>query len=226
MQTGARVATVDVVTDVAGLAGVEHTWRALAETRGNAFISPEWFRAWLTSQDGETVPWVVVLRDGAKVQGLLPLVTSRRERPRRLRFSGGPFGDYFQPVAAAADEEAVARAAAMAFAEKRDEWAAVILDNVDVAAPWVEVLRAATQPRLVTIEDHRQPLPYIDLAPVSSWEDYVASRSSKLRAQLRRELRVLERDHTVRFRLTRGVDELPADLASFFDLHARRWQTR
>jgi CelD/BcsL family acetyltransferase involved in cellulose biosynthesis len=220
------LATVDVVTDLAALEEVEPAWRALAEGRGNAFVSPQWFRAWLTRGDEETTPWVVVVRDGEGVRGLLPLVTSARGRPRRLRFAGGGFGDYFQPVSAAEDEEAVALAAANALRERQREWEALVLDHVDVTAPWVESLLRSSTPRLAAVEDHRDPLPYIDLTGISSWDDYLATRSRSFRAHLRRELRVLEREHTVRFRRSRDPGQLGADVSAFFDLHELRWRAR
>ncbi|HET8651942.1 MAG TPA: GNAT family N-acetyltransferase [Gaiellaceae bacterium] len=221
-----RTASVDVVTDLAALADFERAWRALAESRENAFISPEWFRAWLARQPGETAPWVVVVRDEEGLRGLLPLVISLRERPRRLRFAGGPFGDYFHPVSAAQDEETVAFAAANVLAQRKGDWSVIILDNVDIAAQWVVSLRRWSMRRLAAVEDHREVLPYIDLSGISSWDDYLATRSRKFRAHLRRELRVLERDHAVRFRRTLSAAELTADVSAFLDLHERRWQTR
>jgi CelD/BcsL family acetyltransferase involved in cellulose biosynthesis len=221
-----RVANVDVITDVAALAELEPAWRQLAESRGNAFVSPEWFRAWRTWQADETFPWVVVVRDGDVVRGLLPLVASPRERLRWLRFAGGAFGDFFHPVSAPEDEEVVALAAGEALAERRDEWSVLTLDNVDVAASWVETLRRCSTRRLAAIEAHRELLPYVDLSGISSWDDYLATRSRKLRGYLRRGLRVLERDHTVRLRRTHRAEELGADLSVFFDLHHRRRRTK
>lgn len=208
------------------MADLEPAWHAVSESRENPFISPAWFHAWLSCQDGELQPWVVVVRDGEEVRGLLPLVTAPRQRPRRLRFAGGRFGDYFHPVSSADDEEAVALAVAHALGEKQRDWGALVLDNVDVAASWVDVLRRSSTRRLAAMEDHREPLPYIDLSGISSWDEYLATRSRSFRAHLRRELRVLERDHAVRFRRSSNLAELGNDVSAFFDLHERRWETR
>lgn len=166
------------------------------------------------------------MRDGGAVRGLLPLVTSPRPRLRQLRFAGGAFGDSFHPVSAPEDEKAVALVAGLALAERSDEWAVLILDNVHAAAPWVETLRRCSTRPLAALEAHRELVPYVDLSGIPSWDDYLATRSRKLRAQLRRGLRVLERDHTVRLRRTRRADELGADLSAFFDLHHRRRQQK
>lgn len=222
MRSRPRVATVDVITDAAALADVEPAWRRLAEARGNAFVSPEWFRAWRKRQAEETVPWVVVVRDGDAIRGLLPLLSYARARVRLLRFAGGGFGDFFHPASAREDEEAVALAAGQTLAERRQEWTALILDNVDLAAPWVETLRNCSARPLAATEVHREALPFIDLSGISSWDGYVDTRSRKLRAQLRRGLRVLERDHAVRLRSASHAEELGLDLSVFFDLHHRR----
>jgi CelD/BcsL family acetyltransferase involved in cellulose biosynthesis len=222
------VATVDVLTDVSALAEVEPEWRALAESRGNAFVSPEWYHAWLPHLGPRAQPWVLVLRreDGA-LQGVIPLVASIGRRPRRLRFAGGRFGDYFHPVSAIADEDACATVAAQALRDRHRDWAILVLDKVDVTSSWVDRLRGEPANALLpAVEDHREWLPYIDLSGLSSWEEYLATRSKKLRSQLGRELRVLERDHSVRFRRTLEASELEADVESFFDLHERRWTGR
>lgn len=222
------MAAVDVLTDASALAEVEPEWRALAESRGNAFVSPEWFHAWLPHLGPRTKPWVLVVRtDDGSLRGLLPLVASVGRGPRRLRFAGGRFGDYFHPVAAAEDEEACAVAAGQALHERSGSWAVLVLDKVDVSSPWVDQVRGKPpNPTLPAVEDHREWLPYIDLSGFSSWDDYLATRSKNFRGQARRELRVLERDHSASFRRTLHASELDTDLASFFDLHERRWSGR
>jgi CelD/BcsL family acetyltransferase involved in cellulose biosynthesis len=221
------VAAVDVLTDASALSEVETEWRSFAESRGNAFISPEWFHAWLPHLGPRTRPWVVVMRrDDGGLFGLLPLVSSSGRRPRRLRFAGGRFGDYFHPASAAEDEEAFALAAGDALRERRREWAMFILDKVDVTARWVNRVRGANSRALPAVEDHREWLPYIDLSGLTSWDEYLATRSKHFRSHIRRDMRVLERDHSVRFRRTLDASELDVDLASFFDLHERRWKGR
>jgi CelD/BcsL family acetyltransferase involved in cellulose biosynthesis len=59
--------------------------------------------------------------------------------------------------------------------------------------------------------------------PVGTWDEFVQSRSSNQRQQIRRFERSLRRDHQLRFRLTADRDRLPADLDILFALHRARW---
>src|ERR687891_899244 len=36
----------ELIMDASALRGLEGEWRALAESRGNAFLTPEWFFSW------------------------------------------------------------------------------------------------------------------------------------------------------------------------------------
>lgn len=215
----------ELVTEAAALTSLEPEWRELVEVRGNAFISPEWFFSCLRHSKEDVRPWVIVIRSGeGRLRGLIPLVRSAAGM-RIVRFPGGKLGDYFHPVAKEEDENAVASAAAEVMRERRSDWRMIVLRNVDRLASWPSQLVAASSGRLAQIEDEGDVLPNIDLSG-KTWESYLETRSSKLRSQLRREMRVLGRDHEVRFRRTRTLPELEDDLSTFFALHAKRWKDR
>lgn len=213
---------VEIVTDRSELAGLEPQWRSLAELRGNAFIAPEWFAAWLDVPGARGRAFVpVVRRPDGSLRGLLPLVTAKRAL-RTLRFAGGDFADSVHPVATPEDEAAVASAAASALFERGAARTVLRLDHIDVAADWVNSLLAGP-PALAELEDDRTVLPYIDLRGLT-WETFVATRSANFRNQLKRKLRTLERSPGVRFRRTVESAELEADLSVFFHLHDTRWR--
>src|SRR4051794_17916929 len=108
---------IQLVTDLGEVNALADEWRPLAERRGNAFVTPEWFLAWLRRLGQAWEPHIAVVRapDGA-LRGLLPLVGSESNGPQALRF---PLGDRFHPVADTEDEEAVTLAAAAAVAPDR-----------------------------------------------------------------------------------------------------------
>ena len=54
-----RIQLVTEVSEVKALAG---EWRSLAERRGNAFVTPEWFLAWLRQCGQGWEPRVAVVR--------------------------------------------------------------------------------------------------------------------------------------------------------------------
>jgi CelD/BcsL family acetyltransferase involved in cellulose biosynthesis len=218
---------VTVLAESDELREIEPEWRALAVGRGNAFLTPEWFRSWLTQYGAEHEPLVCALReDGGRLRGLLALALARSGRPRTCTIAGANLGDQFHPVAAPGDEVEVAAAAGRDLAELRDRWSVLVLDHVERERPWVEALTDATGIRLRRRRNAEVPLPLIDLEPHGSWSDYLASRSSNLRRQAGNLTRRAERNHALVVRRTREPGELDRDVRTLFDLHDRRFAAR
>jgi CelD/BcsL family acetyltransferase involved in cellulose biosynthesis len=213
----ARIEDPDTVAD---------QWRTLAEARGNAFVTPEWFSAW-NRRYGELEPSVVVARDddGGTVRGILPLARGRSGRSRLIRFEGAAAADHFHPAASAEDEAAVAAVCGAVLATEPD-WGVIILDNVDAGARWTAALADAAGDGLAVRTYRHAVLPRIDLSETSSWEDFLRRRSRNFRSQMRRFEAGLERDHALRFRATQTQEELDSDLDTFFSLQDARWRGR
>jgi CelD/BcsL family acetyltransferase involved in cellulose biosynthesis len=213
----------ELATDPGEVTALAPEWRALAERRGNAFLTPEWLLAWLRHCGRGWKPHVPVARtpDGI-IRGLLPLVAAETNGGRELRVC--PIGDRFHPVAAASDEEAVAREAAHALAPAGG-LRSLLLENVDAEGGWWRALAKASPTPLATVERGEATLPFLELAGIG-WDEYLAGRSRQLRSQLGRKLRSLRREHDVRFRRTLRLEEVPADLLTLFRLHDERWAQR
>lgn len=211
--------TVEVVRDEEDLAPLEGEWRRHAEQRGNAFVTPEWFRCWLEHYGCDNVPSVAVVRGASGgLLGLLPLVDAHRRFVSVLRFAGANLGDVFEPVCLPEDDHLVADALG---AFLRSTGRILLLDNVE--GDWPAALLDDSR-SLATTFYRAAPLPVATLAGRSG-EEYLGSLSRNLRDQVRRKLAALERRHTVRFRLT-DADLLTDDLATLFRLHDARWATR
>jgi CelD/BcsL family acetyltransferase involved in cellulose biosynthesis len=215
----------EVITERAALRSYEPEWRELAERRDNAFITPEWFWAWLESYGEEAEPAVIVVRrDDGSLLGLLPLVAMSTGRPRTLRFAGAAHADHLHPVCLQEDEEVVATAAVAAMAELDRSWTVAVLDNVDADGRWWRALARA--PLVVGVAASRDTvLPVIDLA-AGGWDGYLATRGRNFREQARRYPRRLERAHEVSYRRTVDESELDRDMSTFFRLHDARWDGR
>jgi len=221
----ARDGTAEVITDPDRLGEIEADWRSLAERRGNAFLTPEWYFAWLRSYGADADPAVIAVRAPAgDLRGIMPLARDRAARPRSLRFGGANLADHLHPVAAGLEEEAVAAAAGAMLGAEIPGWSAIVLDNVDADARWWRAMMSAAPLSLAAVSYRQTTLPCIQLP--TSWEDYLASRSRNFRSQLGRKLRALERNHEIRFRRTQDAPELARDLETFFRLHDARWDTR
>lgn len=104
---------------------VESEWRELAERRGNGFLTPEWFRAWLRAYGDDVEPFVPLVRaPGGSLRGLLPVALPRSGPPRVCRLAGANLGDRFHPVCAEGDEAAVASEVGRSLAEQPEPWRA------------------------------------------------------------------------------------------------------
>ncbi|MEK6326237.1 MAG: GNAT family N-acetyltransferase [Actinomycetota bacterium] len=221
----ARGETTEVITDPDRLGEIEGDWRSLAERRGNAFLTPEWYYAWLRNYGEHADPAVIAVRaPGGDLRGVMPLVQERSGRPRSLRFGGANLADHLHPVAAAPEDEAVAAAAGARLGAEVSGWSAIVLDNVDADAGWWRAMMSAAPPSLAAVSYRQTTLPYVQLP--ASWETYLASRSRNFRSQLGRKLRALQASHEVRFRRTHAAVELGRDLETFFRLHDARWDAR
>jgi len=213
------------LADLDRLGPLEDEWRRLAVQRGNGFLTPDWCGAWSRHYGDEHVAFVPVLRDpeGA-LRGLLPLALPRSGHPRVCRIAGANLGDRFHPICEPEAEAEVAAAAGEALAEAPEPWSVISLDHIQVDTPWVKALGEATGRRLSSRSRIAAPLPLIDIATHDSWDDYLATRSSNFRQQVRRFPRRAEREAEVRVRRTESAAELEADMSTFFDLHDRRFR--
>jgi CelD/BcsL family acetyltransferase involved in cellulose biosynthesis len=211
----------EVVTDLGKLAAFEDSWRNLAEQRGNAFITPEWFRSWFDAYADGHSPAVIVGRDdGGAVRGVLPMVR-QLGRPHALRFGGFNLGDSFHAAAAIEDVDELAVAAAAALAEDPGR-RLIVLDNLPAEDPLARVL--ATRADLAEVPQRRGNQPYAVLP--GSWDEYLESRSAKRRKRLRYLERTLGREHQVEFRQVADPGELDPAFDELFRLHDLRWQER
>ncbi len=219
--------SVDVIASVDGVAPVLDAWRSLAEARGSAFVTPEWYLSALRDVDGESAPTVAVWRrsDGS-VRGVLPLVRSSPSgRSARLGFPAPRLADIFVPVAASGDDDELAAAAAIPLARDLSRRCEVDLGRVGADATWWRELAAAWPSHLVHVPQPPDPLPLIELSGLT-WDDYLAARSGQFRNQVGRKMRALRRDHEVTLRRSAGAEEVARDMATLFRLHDARWRDR
>ena len=209
----------DLVTDIEEFGRIEGRWRDLAESAGNAFLSPEWFRCWLETP-GRTEDWAVAVVPGERnrFDGVLPLILEGPRTRRILRLSGR-LGDHFHPLARYGDQTAIAAAAGRALRESGQKITMAVLVNVDHDATWPHALWVGPR-RARANRQSESELPYVTLP--SSWEEYLAERSSNARGQIRRRERKLDKLGDVTFRAA-DADTLTTDLETLFDLHLRRW---
>jgi len=206
---------------------IEDEWRRLAVERGNAFLTPEWSRAWFDTAGRDQEPVIVAAtRPGGSLAGVMPLSFDPKLRPRALRFAGAPFGDRFGVAAAREDEDELA-VAAIAALEGADAPSTLLLHRIGVESEWPARMQLASRRRLALLELSRDRLPYARVAGLD-WEGYLRGRSQKFRQRIGRGLdRAVEREGIEkRVRQTSAAAELDGDMNALFALHDLRRSDR
>ena len=163
----------------------------VAAARGNAFVTPEWYRAALSTLHPGSRPAVVVVRDRGEVRGLLPLLEDRSggaSAPRAFRAPDSATSITRWPSPATTRRSRSRRRPR----SPSTSGPAVDLDlgRVDAGGQLV----GGAGPGLALADERRlapeEALPYIELNG-ATWEGYLAGRSRGFRNQLGRKMRGL-----------------------------------
>jgi CelD/BcsL family acetyltransferase involved in cellulose biosynthesis len=204
------------------------TWEGLAEASSQATIFQTWEWAWSWWQHlaGRARPLILVVRDGQDEMGLAPLAL-RSARPfgiRRIELLGCGVSDYLDMLALPGREVEVAERA-WAFLEKNAGiWDLVDFQQVPEGSPWPEKLL-----RLAREQGWQAHLSVQEICPAAqlpaSWQDFQAGLSKKLRFNLGRSRKLLDRLGPVRVEKACGRDAAKV-LELLFLLHGRRWMRK
>jgi dTDP-4-amino-4,6-dideoxygalactose transaminase len=185
-------------------------WTELADRSGNLFSTWEWASTWWSLYgDGRSL-LLGRLRRRGRTLALLPLY-AWRDRPVRIaRFVGHGPADELGPVCGPGDRAAAARALRQAVADAR--CGLLVAEHLPGREGWSALLGGG-----VIVRREVSPV----LRWNGGWQEYVASRSTKMRRQLRQRERRLER-HGLAYRLA-DASSLERDLDTLFALHEARW---
>jgi CelD/BcsL family acetyltransferase involved in cellulose biosynthesis len=186
-------------------------WTELARSSGNVFSTWEWGQAWWKHYGaGRRLKLASAHTLQGRPAALLPLLTERRATFRIARFIGHGVADELGPVCAPADRGAAAQALGLASRGADLLLAERLADGPSWGALKGRMLRAESSP-------------VISLTEEGDWDQYLASRSSNFRQQVRRRARKLERGLEVTYRLAAEPARLEADMDALISLHRARW---
>ena len=186
---------------------------SVAEESRNVFATPEWLAVWW-KHFGEDRPLRLrAVREGSRLVALLPLYLWRSGPPRTLRFLGHGPSDVMGPICAPSDRAVAAAALEEVLGEPG--WDVLLAERLASG----DVLPASLRAR----EIQSEPSPVLAFDDMS-WDDFLASKSSNFRQQVRRRERKLAEQHELRFRLADDPARLDADLEVLFRLHEERWR--
>lgn len=190
-------------------------WIELAERSGNLFATWEFTSLWWRHYGAGKRSLAVACRDDAgDLVAILPAYLWR-ERPLRIaRLVGHGAADILGPICAVEDRPRAALAI-RALVEQH-HCHALVAEQLPGDSDWAALIPGAT-----TVE--REAAPSLRMAVGDGWPEYLATRSGKLRKQIRHFENRIARDFTVALRRTETQDELSSDLDALFRLHRARW---
>ena len=203
------------VERVGGFAESRTEWSSLVDRRGGIFATWEWNETWWRHFGlGRELLLHACRSEDERLIALLPLYAWRPRLPRVVRFVGHGPGDELGPLFVAGAEAAAADGL-------RDALRSVDADlflgeQLPGDEGWSGLLGGPTW--------RREANPVLQV-PAGGWDQYLETRSSNFRQQLRRRTRELERAGDVRFRLA-DEESLERDLDTLFALHRSRWGSR
>jgi CelD/BcsL family acetyltransferase involved in cellulose biosynthesis len=195
--------------------GIE--WRRLSalDPAATVFHRPEFARIWWAEFTDLRELRIVEVRNDGDLRGVAAMSA---EPDGVLRFLGDlETTDYLGPVARPEDRAAVAAAtidAAISFGG----WSLCEMHGLVDGLGWEDALGAAAEAAGLGVERRAQDVcPQLALPP--AFDDYLAALPGKLRHEIRRKARRLERDAGAFVLRVSDAASLGADLERFFDMH-------
>ena len=185
----------------------------LASPASDLFRTPEWIETWrATRRDPQDVRFLTA-RDGeGRIAGIAPIVVERVGPLRIARFAGHGEADMLGPVVAdGVDARSLLREAL----DGISGWDLFLGERMRQAEGWGHrpedvVLRTETNPR-------------IQLGRWPDWDAYLATRTKKLRREMRHDARAMAAIPGATIRQVNAASELPDAMTALFSLHEARF---
>ena len=214
--TLARAMPTRVHDDPAAFAALARPWRALLDRdpAASVFHTPQYLAAWWAEFGGAARPRILEIGERDALTGVATMAL----------WPGGLMGfagdhdttDYRGPVSAPEDRDEIA--AAVLEAVREDDWRTFEMEGLAADSGWAEpFIAAAKDAGYGVTENPQDACPRVTIP--GSYDAYLASLPGKLRHEIQRKGRRLERDagaFTVRLATEATLDD---DLEKFFAMH-------
>ncbi len=214
-----------VVDEPAALEPHLAAWDRLAVECGRPFCSPDWMLSWwLHGRTGDARLRVVLAIDGdGDLIGIGPffaqVTSSGPVALAEYRLLAAGFSHRIGLLARPGRETEVGSAVARALANADPPPASIVLEGIDAADRWGELLVSGWPGRAALRTDLMMDAPTIDLA--DGYEAWLGRRERKFRKEARRTARRLDE-----LEVTTHLGDEAAALEALVDLHEARWRDR
>ena len=209
-------ATTPRLEQIVSFAEVERDWSNLAEAGGDIFSTWEWASIWWRHFGaGGELDLTACRNAHGDLLAILPLFRKRIGPLRVTRLVGYPIGSRAHPVCGPSNRTSAALGLVAALERQKTDL--FIGEGFPEDEGWAERLPGTTVASV--------PSPTLMLTPFETWDDYLETRSSNFRQDIRRKERKLLRDNDVVYRLATDRGRLESDVDAFLSLHADRWAT-
>ena len=218
----------ELITDISETSALQNEWDELADNAQLPLMAPACAHAWWRHLAPATArARIVTVSAGGRLIGIAPFYVDPAASHGRLdmRLPGIELAGRLAPLAAAGREREVASEIARAIALAVPRPDVVAIEGLPCTMSWPASLRAdwpgRARPVSSTYSTHSCPTVSLEGA---SFEQWLASKSSNFRGQMRRLLRQFAAAGGTERACT--IDTLAADVETFMHLHASRWERR
>ncbi len=183
------------------------------------FATPEWNRVWWEEFGEGKDLFLLTLRRGAELVGIVPLYRKHEEGKKLLRFLGGiDLTDYLGPICAVEDRAEVVESFVSWLGKDEVEWDEFDAHNMPVPFGFGEFLIESADRHGYRFEVEQEETSAILLLP-ETWDAYLESLDPKERRELKRKNRRIIREVPDASFRTATEDTLERDLKYFVEMH-------
>lgn len=183
------------------------------------FAYPEWCRTWWDEFNAGKELFVLTMRRGDQVAGIVPLYRKQEGARGIFRFVGGiDLTDYLGPICSLDDRDDVADALVHWLATTELEWHELDAHSMPVPLGFAEFLVERADAAGFTFAFDQEETSAVLSLP-RDWDSYLEKLKPKDRHELRRKRRRLENSHPDAVVRTATEETLDADFKTFVEMH-------
>jgi CelD/BcsL family acetyltransferase involved in cellulose biosynthesis len=216
--------SVEEVSEPSALVRYADEWRGLAEhaPEGGFFLSWEWVSTWLECFRGERPLVILLVREGTRLVGVLPLLQERRGFLWRRRCLVGAVNNQSPRAGLLCEgETGLVFRALLDHLRSARRRLRLLLPLHETGSQLSAVLpEAARGFGLLTRLSRRSPLLRIE----GDWDAYLETRSTHVRREWRRKRRRLEERGSLKHRVVTDPRDIAPAMADVLEIERHSWK--